>query len=283
MTIPAPQTTPIQPPSVLLMGGTGSGKTYSLSTLAEAGLELFVVVTEPTGLDSLLDSFRVKKLDISKLHYSAITPARAGFDNLQAMATTVSRMDFEGLAKLKPTAGRDKAKFIQLLSTLANFKSDRTGKEYGPVDSFGPDKAFVIDSLSGLNLMAMDLVVGDKLSQHQGEWGVAMNLLDKLINSLTSGLKCTFALTAHLEKETNELTGGQTIMASALGRKLAPKLPRFFSEVVMAYREDTKYFWSTSAMNTDLKCRSLPLSGKLEPTFKPIVSAYRERLEQTKT
>jgi AAA domain len=274
-----PTPSDLQPPSVLLMGGTGSGKTYSLSTLMESGLDLFVIVTEPTGLDSLLNAVKDKKLDIEKLHWKAITPARAGFDNLTAMAKNVARMDFEGLAKLKPTPGRDKAKFIDLLSTLADFKCDRTGKSFGPVDSFGPTNALAVDSLSGLNLMAMDLVIGDKVSAHQGEWGVAMNMLDKLLLSLTSGLKCTFCMTAHLEREVNEVTGGQQIMASTLGRKLAPKIPRFFSEVAMAYRDNTSYYWSTTAVNTDLKNRSLPFSPKLEPNFKPVVQGYLDRVK----
>jgi hypothetical protein len=260
------------------MGGTGSGKTYSLSTFIEAGLDLFVLITEPTGLDSLLDAVERKKLPIDKLHWHQVTPARAGFTNLADMAAKVGLMDYESLSKLRPTAGRNTAKFHDVLSTLANFKCERTGKEFGPVDAFDATKALAVDSLSGLNSMAMDLVIGDKVSAHQGEWGVAMNMLDKLLLALTSGLKCPFALTAHLEREVNEVTGGQQIMASTLGRKLAPKVPRFFSEVVMAYREGISFHWSTTAINTDLKCRSLPLSAKLEPSFVPVIEAYKKRI-----
>jgi hypothetical protein len=105
-----------------------------------------------------------------------------------------------------------------------------------------------------------------------------MSALEKLLNSLSSGLRCTFVLTAHLERETDELTGGTKLMASALGRKLAPKLPRYFSEVVHAYRDGERFYWSTASTNVTTKRRILPLNDKILPTFAPIVDGYRSRL-----
>lgn len=272
----------LQPPSVLLIGGPGSGKTYSLSTLIEAGLELFVIVTEPVGLDSLIDVMQEKKLDLNKLHYKTIAPARPGFTSLLESAQKIANLSYDDLTKLRPTAGRTNAQWIALIKALADFTCDRDGKSYGAVDSWDASRVLVIDSLSGLNTMAMDLTIGDKPTAHQGEWGVAMQTLDKLLLTLTSGLKCYLVVTAHLEKETNEVTGAAQVMASALGRKLAPKLPRFFSEVTLAYREGATFHWSTTAANTDLKNRALPLSPKLEPSFKLVVDAYKKRLETTK-
>jgi len=269
---------PIQPPAILLAGESGCGKTFSLSTLIEHNLELFVIVTEPTGLDSLIDAVISKGLPMEKLHWKQITPARQGFEDLQKMAEKIGGMTYDSLSKLAPQGDRRKSRFIELLSTLNNFVDDKDGKAYGSVDKFGPDTVLVIDSLSGLNLMAMDLAVGDKPTAHQGEWGVAMSALEKLLNSLSSGLKCTFVLTAHLERETDEITGGTKLMASALGRKLAPKLPRFFSEVVHAYRTDKEFFWSTSSTNVTTKRRVLPLGDKILPTFKPIVEGYTKRV-----
>lgn len=267
----------IQPPSVLLMGGAGAGKTYSLATLAEVGLDVFVIVTEPVGLDTLVDVFDKKNL-MHKLHWHQITPSRPGFEDLTKAGKLISTNTYETLAKMAPSGNRQNAKWLQLLTQLANFQDQRTGDSFGPVDAFPATSALVIDSLSGLNLMAMDLVIGDKPNAHQGEWGVAMGLLEKLLLALTSGVKCTFVLTAHLEKETNEVTGATQVMASALGRKLAPKLPRFFSEVVMAHRLGESFYWSTTSANVDLKNRSLPLGDKLEPSFKQVIDAYSKRL-----
>ncbi len=125
--------------------------------------------------------------------------------------------------------------------------------------------------------MAMDLVLGDKVTASPGEWGLAMKSIEKLLSFLCSNLKCTFVLTAHMEKETNEVTGGTQIYASTLGKKLAPTLPRFFSEVVMAHREADKFYWSTSSFGVDLKNRALPIGSKLLPDFSPIVGKYAER------
>lgn len=261
------------------MGATGSGKTFSITTLLEAGLEVFVICTEPTGMDTLLDAIKSKGLSTDKLHWRAITPARPTFQGLTDLAKKVAVLDFEGLAKLKPSGNRQEAQWIKVLTTLANFTDDKDGKVYGDVTKFGPDKALVVDSLSGLNLMAMDLVIGDKATAHMGEWGVAMQLIEKLLLTLSSSLNCVFVLNAHLEREVNEITGGSSITASTLGRKLAPRLPRFFSEVVMAYREGGRFYWSTDATGVDLKHRALPLGNKLDPTFAAVVLTFRERIK----
>lgn len=269
-----------QAPSILLIGPTGSGKTWSLSTLLEAGLEVFLLSTEPNGVDSLIDACQAKKLDLSKLHFASIQPARVGIEGMMGMAKKVSVMNFESLSKLAPSVGRENSQWINVLQILSNFK-DQNGKEWGPVDKFDNTKVLVVDSLSGLNVMAKDITVGDKLSMHQGEWGVAMGLLDSLLLNLTS-LSCMFVLTGHMEREFNEVSGATQIMVSTLGKKLAPRIPRFFSEVVMATREGPKFLWSTMATGVDLKNRSLPLSDKLEPSFKPVIDAYKKRVEATK-
>lgn len=277
---PAPRVAEaIGAPAILLIGGSGGGKTYSLTTLLEAGLELFVFVTEPNGLETLIDTAVKKNLPVDRIHYMVISPTRSGFDVLSQLAKTVSTSSFDGLSKLPPSAGRQDAKFHALLSGMANFVDERTGEVFGSIDTFGPDRAVVVDSLSGLNIMAMDLVIGSKPTAHQGEWGVAMNVLEKLLNKLCGDLKCFFVLTAHIEREQDEITGGSKNMVGILGRKLAPKVPRFFSEVVLAYRSTRDYYWSTIESTTDLKSRSLPLSDKIPPTFKPIVDAYRARLK----
>lgn len=272
----------IQPPSILLMGEVGAGKTHLISTLAESGLEVFVIITEPTGLETLLDVWASKKLNLTKLHYKIITPSRVGIEGLTNVAKKVSMLDFGGLASLKPSGDRTKAQWLTVLATLANFTDDRTGAQFGAVDDFGPERAVVIDSLSGLNLMAMDLVIGDKATAHQAEWGVAMGLLDKLILNLTSNLKCPLLITAHVEPEQDELTGARKLMASTLGKKLAPRLPRFFSEVILAQRNGATFVLNTTEPTTALKTRSLPMGDKLQPTLAPIIDAFRRRGEYAK-
>lgn len=272
-----------QAPSVLLIGASGSGKTHSLTTLLQANLELFVVITEPHGLETLLSACHAQKLDISRLHWMEIFPARPGFESLEQMAKKVSVMDQAALANLKPGGERATAQWVELIKGLRDFRDGKDGKSYGPIDLFDNSRAVAIDSLSGLNAMSMDITIGDKVTANPGEWGIAMKQLEKLILTCTSSLRCLFVLTAHAEREVDEITGAGKIMASALGRKLAPTLPRFFSEVVLATRkaegDNEAFFWSNTEPNHDLKRRALALSSKLPPSFGPIVEAYKARVQ----
>lgn len=275
----------LQPPAVLLEGAPGAGKTDSLATLIEAGLELFVIMTEPGGVESLLDSCARRKLPVDKLHWTSVQPATLGWSAMTDMVKVIGTQGFESIQNIKSGVGKEETRkpAMAFLDALKNFHCERTGQQYGDVSSWGPERAFAVDSLSGLSLMAMSLTIGYKPAAHQGEWGVAMSFLEQLILKMTSDRNCFFVLTAHVEKEANEITGVQQIMASTLGRKLAPKIPRFFSEVVYAKRTisqgNASFTWSTIDANADLKNRSLPVATAMEPNFKPIVDAYNVRLK----
>jgi len=137
-----------------------------------------------------------------------------------------------------------------------------------------------IDSLSGLSTISWYLTVGNKPTGAPGEWNIAMNFIEALLMKINSDRQCYFTLTAHVEKEMDEITGVSRVMTSTLGRKLAPKIPRFFSEVVYAQRGGTPPFrWSTIDATADLKNRVLPVSPALAPSFVPIVEGHRNRLK----
>lgn len=276
------QPPPPRGPSVLLTGPPGTGKSYSLVTIMEAGYPLYLIVTEPNGLETLITAMQARSIPPDMLRYRVIEPAREGFDSLFKMSVMVTQMGYDSLSKMGPTE-RSKAQYLNVVSTFGNFVDDRTGASHGPVDHLPANCAVALDSLSGLNLMAMDLTIGNKVTAHQGEWGVAMNMLDKLLLTLTSNLKAMFVLTAHVERETDDNTRTSKLMTSTLGRKLAPKIPRFFSEYVLTSTEGGKYYWNTTSAEMDLKHRALPLGQKLAPSFKPIIDAYNSRLEYLKT
>ena len=74
-------------------------------------------------------------------------------------------------------------------------------------------------------------------------------------------------------------------MVSTLGRKLAPKIPRYFGEVIYATRTVNKeqkyeFNWSTVDNTIDLKNRALPVSSRLRPDFGQVVDAYKRRLTE---
>lgn len=263
LTIPAPK--------ILLVGATGSGKTHSLRTLIDAGYEVFAIFTEP-GMEVVAD------IPTEKLKWHYIPPASPDWAAMIDSATKINSLSFEALTKMGDINKRQYTEFIDVLQTMANFKDDRTGQSFGSVDTFDPKtRAIFFDSLSGLNIMAMNLVAGSKPVKSMADWGVAMDNLERFITRMTTAIPCTVVMTAHLEREQDEVTGNVQLMASTLGRKLAPRLPRFFSDVIHCRRDGATFSWSTATVNVDLKARNLPISDKLPPSFVPLITAWKSR------
>lgn len=251
---------------ILLMGESGTGKTYSIRTLLDAGIEPFCIFTEP-GMETLNELG-------DKIHWKYISPTVEGWDAILDQAKKVNTLSFDSLAK---TADPNKTKYthyLDVISACNNFV-DQHGKSYGDVSTWGTDRALVIDSLSGLSDMAMQLTVGGKVTRAMQDWMVAQNNLELLINKLTTDLKCWLVLIAHIERETDEVTGGTSVMVSTLGRKLAPKLPKYFSDVVQAIRKGDKFYWSTAAYGVAVKARNLPISDNIEPSFVQVVNRWK--------
>ncbi len=261
----------------LIEGPTGTGKTHSLGTIADSGVELFALFTE-SGLETLLGYWTDRGLPIpGNVHWHAINRAAGSFDTMAQSAESINRLDLSSLAKMIDPNRTKHNQFVELLKSLADFPDDRTGQKFGAVDSWGPDKCLAMDSLSGLNPMAMSLVVGGKPVKSQGDWGLAMDQIEKIIRQLTDGCKCHFILTAHVERETDQVFGGVKVTVSTLGNKLAPKIPPMFSDVILAVREATKFSWSTANALADLKARNLPIADGIPQDFKQIFAKWQSR------
>lgn len=275
----------LQPPAVLVIGESGSGKTDSLATYLEAGIETFVLITEPGGVESLLDSVRRRNLDINKLHWTTKLPARAKWTALEQMANVIGTQDYEAISKIKTGIAKEETRPVtmEFLNAIKNFHCERTGQDFGDVTLWDDTRAFCIDSLSGWNLIAWNATVGFKPTAHQGEWNIAMNFILALLHKVLSDRSCHFALTAHVEKEISELTGVNQVMVSTLGRKIAPQIPRFFSDMVYAKRalnpqnNSASFTWATIDLQAALKNRNLTIGTALPPSFVPVVEAYRKR------
>lgn len=264
--------------STLLMGAPGAGKTYSLITLVEAGLKLACIFTEPRGPESLIQALEDKKLPIDNVHWKYIPPASPSWDDMIKSAEVINKSSFEMLSQMKQGINTGSyGQFVRLLEAHAEFICDRTGENLGPIDDFDNTWAVVNDSLSGINIMAKDLVVGSKPTAAVGEWGVAMDNEERFILKLSSDVRCFYVLTAHLERQVDAVDGGLKKVPSALGNKLSPRIPRNFSDAVHVYREGKNFYWSTESTDVDTKFRNLPMGDKLEPSFVPIVEAWRRK------
>lgn len=256
--------------NVMLIGRSGTGKTHSLRTLAEAGVETFVLATEP-GIEVVLGDTDPKKVH---WHY-APAAAPGGWDSLIKQSEYVNKMTFEGLTKL-PGDRNLYRQWFDMIGAMGNFVDDRTGAGFGDISKWGPDRAFVIDTLTGLTRAARQLAVGNRTALALPDYGTIQSLLEETITRLCMNLGCWFVLTSHLERETDEVTGAALLTASTLGRKLATKLPIFFDEVILAKRDGDKFIWSNMEEGVDVKRRLLPFSGRLAPSFAVIHERWKE-------
>lgn len=268
---------PVPGVKILTEGPTGTGKTTALRTLADAGLEVFVLFTE-NGLESFLGAWRDRGEEVPpNVHWHILRRPDVTFDTLAASAQKVNSLALESLAKLADPDRGKHTQFIDLLRALADFEDQRTGKRFGPVDKWGTGRVLAIDSLTGINPIALSLVVGGKPVKSQSDWGIAQDQVEKLLRQLCDGCRCHFVLTAHIEREMDQVFGGVKLTVSTLGRALAPKIPPMFSDVVLSYREGQSFLWSTDNAQADLKARNLPIRSGLPQDFRQIIEKWKSR------
>ena len=264
--------------NVALMGPAGTGKTFSVGTLVDSGIEVFYLSLE-SGLESLLGYYSdVGKPIPPNLHWHQFKTQVDGFSSMIDSAKKINLMSLDSLAKMADPQKSKYDQFVKLLETLSNFPDDRTGQKFGAVDSWGPDRAIVIDGLTGLGNIAMSLVIGGKPVRNQSDWGIAQGQVETVLRQLCDGCKCHFILLAHVERETDPVLGGTKIMLASLGKALAPKLPSMFSDVILASRQGTTWSWDTNSSIADVKSRNLPLRADNKPDFRPIIEKWRARM-----
>lgn len=271
-------------PKVMIEGSAGTGKTYSLGKLVDWAakqtpkIEVFVLFTE-NGLETLLGYWSDRNLPIpDNLHYHSTLTKPISLKSLMKSADDVGKLSYEMLTKMVDgNRGGENNAFYKILTACSDFPDDRSGKKFGAIDSWGVDKIFVIDSLSELANACMKMVIGAKPTASQPDYGVAQNNLMNFLRLCTQGLACTFVMTAHVNRETDEITGGIKLMTSAIGKALSGDIPKLFSDVIYTVREGSNWYWDTAAANVDTKTRNLPIQSKLAPDFAQIMDKWAKR------
>lgn len=262
--------------NVMLMGASGTGKTHAIGTLVDTGIEVFYFAYE-SGSESLVGYYTDRNLPVpANLHICSVKAPSASFLEMADAVRSVNTLSFETLKKqIDPS----KSKYNQLEQFLRNFNNvtDDDGGKFGPVQEWGPDRALVIDGLTGLCDSAMKACIGGKFDRDQKDWGLAQNIVEGILRKITSECQCHFVLVSHIERETDPNGGGLKLMASALGKALAPKLPAMFSDVILTKRIGREFVWDTEDPTADLKTRSLPISAKIPPTFAAVIEKWKSR------
>lgn len=284
--LPAVPTPTLMGPKVLLIGPAGTGKTHSLATAVEWAeknkREVFALFTE-NGLETLLGYWRDKGQPVPAcLHYHSTITRPISLTSLMKAADNVGKLSYESVTKMvDPDRGNNNA-FYKILAACSDFPDDRTGKKFGPVDSWGTDKIFLLDSLTELSNAAMKMVIGNKPTASMPDYGVAQNNLMNFIRLCTQGITCPFLLTGHVSREKDEISGSVKIMVQSIGSALSPQIPTLFSDVIYTVREADKFYWDTAAYGVDTKTRSLGYRSKIDPNFAPILDLWLKRGENGK-
>lgn len=259
---------PIPGPKIILMGDSGTGKTYAIRTLLDAGVTPFIIFTEP-GMETLGTL-------LNDCHWKYIPPSQLGFEGMRKIASMVNTLDYDGISKMKDSNKNKYQEMLKVIDQCNNFV-DQNGESFGDVSTWGTDKCLVIDSLSGLSDMASQLTVGGKPVKGPSDWQVAQNMIKFLLDKLTTGCHCSMVLISHLAREKDEVSGAMNITVNTLGSKLAPEIPRYFSDVIRTVREGDKYTWSTSGSNISVKGRNVPISSGQLPSFKPLFETWKKQ------
>lgn len=235
---------------VLVVGEQGSGKSTLLAALVrDLGQELFVLDYDD-GLDNLRSTLP------SELHH------KVHFETLRDSITWSG--DGIPMVKGKPTA------FIRTTALLRSWKDSETGEDFGPVETWGPERTLVIDSGTFMGKAAMNYTKW--INKRNGkqtvlkDWGNAMDREMSVLEMLTGdGVKCNVVIIYHLkhlrvskyegeraeereDKEKEEILTYE-MFPSALGQTAPKNLGAMFNVVVQAKRKGhgagTRYVVST--------------------------------------
>lgn len=276
------ETTTLAGPNILLMGPSGTGKTHALGTLVDWAemnkKEVFVLFTE-NGLETLSGYWKDRGKEIPAcLHWHQQHTTPLSLTQLIKGAKEVGEKTYEMLTKSQDLdRGGEKNSFWKILGSCADFTDDRTGKKFGPVDAFGTDKIFVIDSLSELSTAAMKMQVGLKPMAAPQDYGVAQQYIIGFLRLMTQGVRATFVITAHVDRIMDTVSQQTKTMVKSAGKALADEIPQLFSDVIYTVREGDKFFWDTAAFGVDTKTRSLGYRSKIEPNFAAVMDVWKKR------
>jgi hypothetical protein len=263
--------------NVLLMGPSGTGKTYALKSLAATGLETFCLFLEP-GLETLIGSYSDNGEKIpDNLHWHYIQPKSQGFDQLKKTSSDIGTYDLAGLTKMKDMKRSLNNQMTDMYTVLSDFPDQKTGKKFGPVDSWSNGCVLAVDSLSALIRMAFDMQVGTKPVRDMSDWGIVQQVLMSFLHKITSGCICNFVLIAHVERETDMVLGGNKITVSVPGKAIAATFLQPFSDVILAGRSGAEWSWDTASSQADVKTRNLPIQSKLPADFGAIYEKWKSR------
>lgn len=293
---PAPPPTPSHSfettaPKVLVQGDSGTGKTYSIGKLVDWAaaqtppIQVSVLFTE-NGLETLLGYWRTPPGGAApreipaNLSWHEVASATLDLGALTSAIKLVGDLSYESLTKVVDGDRGRRNPAHKILESLADFPDDRTGRKLGNIGKWGSDRILCIDSLTELADAYIKTNIGTKPVMAQNEYQVAqINLLNFIRYLCGPSQKFGLVMTAHIQKQVNEVTGAVNLMTKAIGRAISDDIPKHFSDVLYCYAEGANWYWDTAASNVVRKTRYLPINNKIAQDLSRIWSEWAKRKE----
>jgi hypothetical protein len=263
--------------NVLLEGPSGTGKTYSISTLVNSGYEVFLLFLEP-GIEALIAPWADRGAPVPpNLHWHIMAPPQAGFDDLRRMIDESGKFTQKMLSNsVDPNRGKNNP-VLPVIDLVNDFKDHRTGKSFGPVAGWDTKRVFVIDHLTALSEMFLRMLTGNKAVSDLPDYGIAQTNFMQFQKYLINSCKCHFVMIAHVDRYIDEIHGGMRLMTKSIGKAIAGDIPIPYSDVILSRREGDKFYWDTAESNADVKTRNLSIQSKLPPDFGVILKKWEAR------
>jgi archaellum biogenesis ATPase FlaH len=268
-------------PNILINGDSGTGKTYSLGTLVDwcsrNQFEAFYFDIEHS-LETLLGYWRdAGKAIPDCLHWHQMTVAPVSLAQMLTAAKDTGDFSYELLTKRQDPNRGSNNPFHKILSALSDFKDDRTGKTFGPVDKLPANSVFILDSFTELSNAATKMQIGSRSTMAPPDYGVAQNHLMNFLRLCTHGMACSFVMTAHPARDKDAVTERIVTSIKTVGTAIQPEIPPLFSDMIYAVREGNKFTWDTAAYGVVTKTRYLGYKAGITPDFGQIYDLWKKR------
>ncbi len=270
-------------PKILLIGPSGTGKTRSLATFADWAARqnpkraVRALFTE-NSIETFLGYWKDKGLAIpDNVAWHVTTVKPIPFASLLDASKKIGMLNYKAITELVDPDRAKNNPYLKIMEVLANFPDQRTGKLLGNVDSWTSDDIFMLDSLSELANACMKMVIGNKPTASPSDYGVAQNNLLNFLRYITQGFPPTVVMTAHIQRQTDEVSGTTKLMTKAIGKAMGDDIPQLFSETIGTVREGGAWYWDTANSMLDTKTRYLPIQSKITPDGAQIMDKWVKR------
>jgi hypothetical protein len=217
---------------LLLIGDAKTRKTTSLASLVAAGYHLRIL-----DLDNLLDPLKNQIL--------RTCPDKIGNVEFRTLRDMYKPSPTGPVVDGKATA------FINCMKMLNHWKYDEV--DLGPPTDWGPEYILVIDSLSRLCDAAHDF--HDQIARpgKSGEvdnrsiYKDAQDAIEMVLSNLTSAAFETNVIVIAHVAYLNQPDGSFKGFPQGVGQKLSPKIPQYFSSVLLCQNKSGKIGIRTSS------------------------------------